>query len=88
MAYAPVSRSIFQGAVATRCVGALSPPNDDFGKMHVATRGRANGGERDVVLSVPADEEAFAEGGVILWTIPPDTLRDLFSPPPVGAAPF
>jgi len=24
------------------------------------------------------EEEAFAEGEVILWTIPPDTLRDLF----------
>jgi hypothetical protein len=27
---------------------------------------------------VRADEEAFAEGEVILWTIAPDTLRDLF----------
>ena len=36
-------------------------------------------------LRVPADEEAFAEGEVILWTITPDTLRDLFfsSPPAV-----
>ena len=35
-------------------------------------------GEREVFLRVPTDEEAFAEGEVILWTIPPDTLRDLF----------
>jgi hypothetical protein len=29
-------------------------------------------------LRAPADEDAFAQGEVILWTIPPDTLRDLF----------
>jgi CRP-like cAMP-binding protein len=57
----------------------LSRPNDDFGKMHVATLGPGQWyGERDVFLRVPADEEVFAEGEVILWTIPPDTLRDLF----------
>ena len=36
--------------------------------------------EREVFLRVPAEEEAFAEGEVILWTIAPYTLRDRFSP--------
>jgi CRP-like cAMP-binding protein len=57
----------------------LSRPNDDFGKVHVAALGPGQWyGEREVFLRVPAEEEAFAEGEVILWTIPPDTLRDLF----------
>jgi CRP-like cAMP-binding protein len=57
----------------------LSRRNDDFGKEHVAALGPGQWyGEREVFLRVPAEEEAFAEGEVILWTIPPDTLRDLF----------
>ncbi|MFN2621440.1 MAG: Crp/Fnr family transcriptional regulator [Chthoniobacterales bacterium] len=53
--------------------------SDDFGKAQVATLGPGQWyGEREVFLRVPADEEAFAKGEVILWTIPPDTLRDLF----------
>lgn len=57
----------------------LSRRSDDFGKARVATLGPGQWyGEREVFLRVPADEEAFAEGEVILWTIPPDTLRDLF----------
>jgi CRP-like cAMP-binding protein len=57
----------------------LSRRNEDFGKAHVATLGPGQWyGEREVFLRVPAEEEAFAEGEVILWTIPPDTLRDLF----------
>jgi CRP-like cAMP-binding protein len=58
---------------------ALSRRDDDFGKAHIGTLGPGQWyGERDVFLRVPAEEEAFAEGEVILWTIPPDTLRDLF----------
>jgi len=57
----------------------LSRRHEDFGKAHVATLGPGQWyGEREVFLRVPTDEEAFAEGEVILWTIPPDTLRDLF----------
>lgn len=57
----------------------LSRRNEDFGKAHVAALGSGQWyGEREVFLRVPADEEAFAEGEVILWTIPPDTLRNLF----------
>jgi len=57
----------------------LSRRHDDFGKTHVATLGPGQWyGEREVFLRVPAEEEAFAAGEVILWTIPPDILRDLF----------
>lgn len=57
----------------------ISRRNDDFGKSHVGTLGHGQWyGERDVFLRVPAEDEAFAEGEVILWTIPPDTLRELF----------
>jgi CRP-like cAMP-binding protein len=63
----------------------LSRRNEDFGKVHVATLGPGQWyGEREVFLRVPADEEAFAEGEVILWTIPPDTLRDLFFSSPAA----
>src|SRR3982074_3209384 len=57
----------------------LSRRNDDFGKATGATLGPGQWyGEREVFLRVPAEEEAFAEGEGILWTIAPDTLRDLF----------
>ena len=64
--------------VISGCVD-ISRRNEDFGKSHVATLGPGQWySERDVFLRVPAEEEAFAEGEVILWTIPPDTLRELF----------
>ena len=63
----------------------VSRRNDDFGKAHVATLGPGQWfGERDVFLRVPADEEAFAAGEVILWTIAPDSLRDLFFASPAA----
>jgi CRP-like cAMP-binding protein len=63
----------------------LSRRNDDFGKVHVTTLGPGQWyGERDVFLRVPAEEEAFAEGEVILWTIAPDTLRELFFASPAA----
>lgn len=64
--------------VISGCV-EVSRRNEDFGKSHVATLGPGQWyGEREVFLRVPADEDVFAEGEVILWTMPPDTLRDLF----------
>ena len=63
----------------------LSRRNEDYGKVHVATLGPGQWyGERDIFLRAPAEEEAFAEGEVILWTIPPDTLRDLFFASPAA----
>ena len=64
----------------------VSRRNDEFGKTHVATLGPGQWfGERDIFVRAAAEEEAFAEGEVILWTVPPDTLRELFfsSPPAV-----
>ncbi|HEX4631126.1 MAG TPA: cyclic nucleotide-binding domain-containing protein [Chthoniobacterales bacterium] len=53
--------------------------NEEFGRSRVATLGAGQWyGVREVFQRVPADEEAFAQDEVILWTIPPDTLRDLF----------
>lgn len=66
----------------------LSRRNEDFGKVHVGTLAPGQWyGEREVFLRAPAEEEAFAEGEVILWTIAPDTLRDLFFASP-GAVQF
>ena len=63
----------------------LSRRDGDFGKMHVAALGPGQWyGEREVFLRVAAEEEAFAEGEVILWTIPPDSLRDLFFASPAA----
>lgn len=57
----------------------ISRHNDDFGKSQVGTLCPGQWyGERDVFLRVPAEDEAFAQGEVILWTIPPDSLRELF----------
>jgi CRP-like cAMP-binding protein len=57
----------------------ISRRNDNFAKAHVATLGPGQWwGVRDVFLRTASEEEAFAEGEVILWTIAPDTLRDLF----------
>ena len=63
----------------------VSRRNDEFGKVHVATLGPGQWyGEREVFLRAAADEEAFAQGEVILWTIPPDSLRDLFFSSPAA----
>ena len=57
----------------------VSRRTEDFGKAHVATLGSGQWyGEREVFLRIAAEEEAFAQGEVILWTIPPDSLRVLF----------
>jgi CRP-like cAMP-binding protein len=63
----------------------VSRPNEDFGKTHVATLGPGQWyGEREVFLRVTAEEEAFAQGEVILWTIAPDSLRVLFFSSPAA----
>jgi CRP-like cAMP-binding protein len=63
----------------------LSRRDEDFGKAHRGTLGPGQWyGEREVFLRVPADEDAFAKGEVILWTISPDTLRDLFFTAPAA----
>jgi len=57
----------------------VSRRDDDFGKTHVSSlRAGQWFGERDLFLRAAADEDVFAEGEVILWTISPDALRNLF----------
>jgi CRP-like cAMP-binding protein len=64
---------------------AVSRRNEDFGKAHLVTLGPGQWyGEREVFFRAPSDEEAFANGEVILWTIAPDTLRSLFFASPGG----
>lgn len=63
----------------------LSRRNDNFGKVHMGALGPGQWyGESEVFLRAPSEEEAFAEGEVILWTIAPDTLRDLFFASPAA----
>jgi CRP-like cAMP-binding protein len=63
----------------------VSRRNEDFGKTHVATLGPGQWyGEREVFLRVVLEEEAFAQDEVILWTIAPDSLRDLFFSSPAA----
>jgi CRP-like cAMP-binding protein len=63
----------------------LSRHNDDYEKVHVASLGPGQWyGARDIFLRAPAEEEAFAEGEVILWKTPPDTLRNLFFTSPAA----
>jgi CRP-like cAMP-binding protein len=63
----------------------VSRRNDEFGKSHVATLGPGQWyGEREVFLRAAADEEVFAQDEVILWTITPDSLRDLFFSSPAA----
>jgi CRP-like cAMP-binding protein len=63
----------------------LSRRNDNFGKVHVGALGPGQWyGESEVFLRAPSEEEAFAEGEVILWTIAADSLRDLFFASPAA----
>jgi CRP-like cAMP-binding protein len=63
----------------------ISRRNDNFGNVPPATLGPGQWyGEREVFLRTASEEEAFAEREVILWTIPPDTLRDLFFASPAA----
>jgi len=63
----------------------VSRRNDNFGKVYLSALGPGQWyGEREVFLRTASEEEAFAEGEVILWTIPPDTLRDLFFASPAA----
>lgn len=63
----------------------ISRRHDEFEMSPVAALGPGQWhGAKEVFLGVASDEEAFAEGEVILWTIPPDTLRDLFFSTPAA----
>src|SRR5215211_8583604 len=51
----------------------------DYAKVPVARLGVGDWlGVANLFTRAASAEEAFADGEVVLWTIPPDTLRDLF----------
>jgi len=63
----------------------ISRRKDDFGKEHLTARGPGQWyGETAIFIRTPSEEEAFAEGEVILWMVAPDTLRDLFFASPAA----
>jgi CRP-like cAMP-binding protein len=63
----------------------ISRRKDNYGKAHVATLAAGQWyGVTEMFLRTASEEEAFAEGEVILWTIPPDTLRELFFATPAA----
>lgn len=63
----------------------ISRLNPDYAKAEV---GRLSAGEwfgeTGLFLRAPAREEIFADGEVVLWTMPPDTMRTLFFDDPQG----
>ncbi len=59
--------------------------NDNYGKAHVTTLGAGQWyGEMQLFLGTVAEEEVFAVGEVVIWTIPPDRLRDFFFTSPAA----
>src|SRR5437763_7803667 len=57
----------------------LSRTNENYGKSRLGSlRSGQWFGEVNLFTRVPPREELFAAGPVIVWTIPTDTLRDLF----------
>ncbi len=57
----------------------ISRLDADYAKVHVASLGAGEWfGETNLFLRVPSAEEVFADGEVVLWTMPPDALRKLF----------
>ncbi|MBA2430663.1 MAG: cyclic nucleotide-binding domain-containing protein [Chthoniobacterales bacterium] len=73
------------GAIAeyVSCIVAgrvkISRVDADYAKTQVATLTAGHWfGETNLFLRVASRDEVFADGEVVLWTIPPDTLRQLF----------
>ncbi len=57
----------------------ISRLDADYGKAQIARLGVGEWfGETNLFLRVPSPDEVFADGEVVIWTIPPDTLRKLF----------
>ncbi|MDQ6807912.1 MAG: cyclic nucleotide-binding domain-containing protein [Verrucomicrobiota bacterium] len=58
---------------------SLSRLDDNYTKAHLGAIGVGQWfGEMSLFTNIPAREELFARGDVVVWTIAPDTLRDLF----------
>ncbi len=57
----------------------ISRLDADYAKAQVASLGAGEWfGETNLFLRIPSPEEVFADGEVVLWTMPPDALRKLF----------
>ena len=57
----------------------ISRLDADYAKAQVARLGVGEWfGETNLFLRAPSAEEVFADGEVVLWTMPPDTRRKLF----------
>jgi CRP-like cAMP-binding protein len=58
------------------CISRLDA---DYAKAHVARLGAGEWfGVTHLFSRSPSREEIFADGEVVLWTISPDTLRNIF----------
>ncbi len=63
----------------------ISRPDNDFGRKRVATLAPGQWfGEISLFLQLPSPQEVRAEGELIAWAIPPDTLRSLFFEQPAA----
>jgi CRP-like cAMP-binding protein len=63
----------------------ISRLNADYVKAQVEQLGAGEWfGETHLFSRTPSAEEFFADGEVVLWTMPPDTLRPLFFDDPQG----
>lgn len=65
------------------CIAAgrvkISRLDADYGKAEVAKLGAGEWfGETNLFVRVPSAEEVYADGEVVIWTMPVDTLRNLF----------
>jgi CRP-like cAMP-binding protein len=63
----------------------ISRLDADYAKAEVAKLGTGEWfGETNLFLRAPSAEEVYADGEAIIWTIPADTLRNLFFQEPEG----
>lgn len=63
----------------------ISRLNADYGKAEVAKLGAGEWfGETNLFVRESSAEEIYADGEVVIWTMPADTLRNLFFQEPEG----
>ena len=64
----------------------ISRLDADYAKAEIAKLGAGEWlGETNLFVRVPAAEEIYADGEVVIWTMPADMLRTLFFQEPSGA---
>jgi CRP-like cAMP-binding protein len=63
----------------------ISRLDADYGKAEIAKLGAGEWfGETSLFVRTPATEEIYADGEAVIWTMPADTLRNLFFQEPPG----